>query len=434
VKCLFIKNIHNTLPIKIKDMSEFEHKNTPITYLVWVLLWVNAIKDSYLWVDAPDCFFFKNDYIQWNHDITSRLRHADWNHKILSTIADADNVVWDRKTKFVQTLKMMAEKDFVKQVFTTSMPMSQIIWTDYEWVIRDVNEIVNKPIFNIPSRSMTDCWIDWYADLLFSLAKNINVEWWNTKKENIAIIWNLFDRWEWDCIWNVNELRRIIESLWLNCLSIWLDWWNYDEILKIKDAGTIISLPYWRKAAKKMAKRLNADLLELDLPFGFDKTWEFINSIAKHFNILEKAENFIRTELTEYNKIDIIKWAIPHTFIWKKIAFYWDPYLLVWIIDFSKTLGFSVENIIIHWDEKHLKNNLNLCLDDINSKNWLTLWINDIDLFITNSNGNWWMDYYKKMQFGFPSYDYHVYAYEPYFWYKGALIFINRIANILNNK
>ena len=36
------------------------------------------------------------------------------------------------------------------------------------------------------------------------------------------------------------------------------------------------------------------------------------------------------------------------------------------------------------------------------------------------------------MQFWFPSYDYHVYTYEPYYGYKGALFFINRMGNILN--
>lgn len=416
-------------------MWEFDQNNTPVTYLVWVLLWVNAIKDSYLWVDSPDCFFFKNDFIQWNHDITSKLRSADWNHKILATIADTDNVVWDRNVKFISTLKNMAEKDFVKQVFTSSMPMSQIIWTDYDWVIKEVNETIGKPIFNIPSRSMTDCWIDGYADLLFSLAKNLDYSWWNKKKENIAIIWNLFDRGEWDCIWNVNELKRIIESLWLNCVSIWLDGWNYEDVLNVRDAWTIISLPYWRKAAKKVAKNLESDLLELDLPFWLDKTGDFINDIAKHFNLEKKAEEFIEKELTEFNKIEIIKWAIPHTFIWKKIAFYGDPYLLNWIISLSKSLWFSLERIFIHWEQKHLKNNKNIEVEGYDLESWFNWSINDIDLFISNSNVNWWWDMrIKKMQFGFPSYDYHAYTYEPYFWYKWALIFMNRMWNIINRK
>ena len=435
MKWVSIKVIQNILIINILYMSEFDNKNTPITYLVWVLLWVNAIKDSYLWVDSPDCFFFKNDFIQWNHDITSMLRSADWNHKILATIADADNVIWDRNKKFISTLKNMAEKDFVKQVFTSSMPMSQIIWTDYDWIIKEVNETVNKPIFNIPSRSMTDCWIDWYADLLFSLAKNIDYTGWNTKKENIAIIWNLFDRWEWDCIGNVNEFKRIIESLWLNLVSIWLDWWNYEDILKVKDAWTIISLPYGRKAAKKVSKNLWSDLLELDLPFWLDNTWYFINSIAKHFNIENKAEDFIKKELTEFNKIEIVKWAIPHTFTWKKISFYWDPYLLNWVIDLSKTLWFSLNNIFIHWDKKHLKNNKEIDIENRKIEYWFNWELNNIDLLITISHDiKWWPDNIgKKMQFGFPSYDYHVYTYEPYFWYKGALIFMNRIGNLINN-
>ena len=415
---------------------DFENWNHPITYLVWVLLWVNAIKDSYLWVDSPDCFFFKNDYIQGNHDITSTLRREDWNHKILTTIADADNVVDNRNTKFVQTLNKMVEKEFVKQVFVSSMPMSQIIWTDYDLVIAEVKENIDKPIFNIPSRSMTSCWIDWYADLLFSLSKNINIEWWNPKRENVAIIWNLFDRWEWDCIWNVKELKRIIEEwLWLNVVSVWLDWWNFEDILKVKDAWTIISLPYWRKAAKKIAKRLKSDLLELDLPFWFDKTWEFIKEIAINFWKEKQAEEFIEKELKENNRIDIIKWVVPHTFFWKKIAFYWDPYLLNWIIDLSKTLGFSLDNIFLHWEEKHLRNNKNIELEWLKIEEWFNFIENNIDLFITNSNIDWWRDSnHKKMQFWFPSYDYHVYTFEAYFWYKWALNFINRMANIMNKK
>jgi len=416
-------------------MSEFQHENIPITYLVWVLLWINAIKDSYLWIDSPDCFFFKNDFIQWNHDINSILRSADWKHKILATIADADNVVWNRKSKFIKTLTYMAKQDFVKLVFTTSMPMSQIIWTDYDWIINEVKEIINKPIFNIPSRSMTDCWLDWYSDLLFSLAKNIDFSWWNIKKENIAIIWNLFDRNEWDCIWNVNELKRIIEWLWLKVVSIWLDWWNYKDILNIRNAWTIISLPYWRKAAKKVAKKNWIDILELDLPFWLDKTWEFIRAIWKHFNILNKAEKFIEKELTVHNNIWILKWVIPHTFIWKKISFYWDPYLLNWFVDLSKTLWFSIWEVIIHWEKKHLKNNIDLPLSELNLIDSFRKISDDNDLFILNSHVDLWNNInIKKMQFGFPSYDYHLYTNEPYFWYNWALKFINRMANTINKK
>lgn len=421
-------------------MDKFLDNNTPVTYLVWVLLWVNAIRDSYLWMDSPDCFFFKNDFVQWNHDITSNLRQADWNHKFLATISDANNVVWNRNAKFIETLKMMSEQTFVKQIFVSSMPMSQIVWTDYDWIIKEVKEWlkVNKPIFNIPSRSMTDCWLEWYSDLLFSLAKNINIDWWIQKKENIAIVWNLFDRWEGDCIANVNELKRIIEGLGLNVVSIWLDGWNYNDVLSIKNAWTIISLPYGRKAAKKIANRLNADLLELDLPFWLDKTGEFIRSIWKHFQIEEKWEDFIKEELTIFNKIDIIKWVIPHTFFWKKVAYYGDPYLLNWVIDLSKTMWFELTHIFIHWEEKYLTNNKTIDLPF--SKDLFKYWLNAdddltwVDLLITISHNNLRdIKWFKVMQFWFPSYDYHVYTYEPYFWYKWSLSFINRIANILNS-
>ncbi|NDK07646.1 hypothetical protein EOM39_00195 [Candidatus Gracilibacteria bacterium] len=418
-------------------MEQYMNNNFPVTYLVGVLLGINAIKDSYLWIDSPDCFFFKNDFVQGNHDITSNLRQADGKHKFLSTIADADNVIGNRNNRFIETLKIVYEQDFVKQLFVSSMPMSQIVGTDYDGIIKEVKESykTNKPIFNIPSRSMTDCWLDGYSDLLFSIAKNIDIDGGKTEKTNIAIIGNLFDRGEGDCIANVEELKRIIESLGLNVVSIWLDGGKFEDILNVKNAGTIISLPYGRKAAKKIANRLDADLLELDLPFGFDKTGEFINTIGEHFNVEEKAKKFIEKELTLYNKIDIIKWVIPHTFIGKKISFYGDPYLLNGIVDLSNTLGFELEKIYIHGEEKHISNNKSIVIDKDKVVGYFNNEedVDNIDLFISNSHNK--LNGYSKtkiMQFGFPSYDYHVYTYEPYFGYKGTLLFINRIANMLN--
>lgn len=417
-------------------MSE---KFFPITYLNWILLWINAIRDSYLWIDSPDCFFFKIDYIQWNHDLNSNLRKANWEHKFLATISDVNNIIDNRNNKFEKTLLELSSRDFVKIIFISSMPMCQLIWTDYDWLISIVKNKINKPIFNIPSKSMTSCWLDWYSDLLFSLAKNINIIEWEKEKNNIAIIWNLFDRNEWDCLWNIEELKNIFEWLWLNVVSIWLDWWEYENILNINKAWTIISLPYWRKAAKKISLRLNIWLLELDLPFWLNNTINFIKKIWEYFKISqEKIDFFINKELKEKNNIWIVKWWINNVLFNKNISYYWDPYLLNWIIDISETFGFNIKEIFIHWEEKHLKNNINEKYKELNNINFeFKNNINkDIDLFISsraNKLDNI-IEAEKILEFGFPSYLYHCFTNKPYYWIKWSLNFINRVYNNLSKK
>lgn len=417
---------------------------TPITYLVGVTLWINAISDGYLWVDSPDCFFFKCDYVHWNHDIHSSLRNADGKHKALSTISDADNVIGNRNDRFIETLKFMAEKDFVKAIFVSSMPMSQVVWTDYDGIINEVKDSTTTPIFHVPSRSMTDCWLEWYSDLLFSLAKNIDISWWVTKKENVAIVWNLFDRNEWDCVWNVEELKYLLTSLWLNVVSIWLDWGDFESVTKIKDAGTIISLPYWRKAAKKIATRLWADIVELDIPFWFSKTQKFITTLWDHFWIPEVAKNLIAHELTVRNTIDTLKWVIPHTFLWKKAFFYGDPYVLNGFIDICREVWIEIVGAYLHGEEKHLKNNVDIYLDGVPLNNDgekdaikqsysqneqqvgydFVVWNAHIDISLLKD--------VPFVQFWFPSYDYHVYTPTPFYGYRWTMNFLNRIANSIN--
>lgn len=410
-------------------------KILPSSYLTGVLLWVNAIKDAYLWVDSPDCFFMKCDNIQWNHDLNSELRNPNWEHKILSTISDANNVIDNRNSSFVKTLSYMASKDYTNLIFVSSMPMSQLVWVDYDWLINIVSvDYPKKSIFNIPSRSMTDCWLDWYSDLLFSLAKNIDITWANPIKNKIAIIWNLFDRNEWDCRWNVSELKKIFTWLWLDIVSIWLDWWNYEDILNVKKASMIISLPYWRKAAKKIAKRLGVDILELDLPFWLTQTIDFIKEIWIKFDIDEDIiEKFVIKETSINNDVWIVKHIINSDLVWKKISYYWDPYMLLWIIDICNTYWIDIKQILIHWANKHIRNNL----ADINSKNFNKIIftpssedvIDDIDLFISIRNKAINIDEEKMLIIWFPSYYYHVFTNTPYFWIKGSLNFINRVYN-----
>lgn len=157
---------------------------------------------------------------------------------------------------------------------------------------------------------MTSCWLDGYSDLLFSLAKNIptnDVP--ERKKTNIAIVGNLFDRNEGDCIGNVEELKNICTQLGLDVVSIWLDGGNYEDVLRANEAGTILSLPYGRKAAKMLAKRLDADLLELDVPFGIQNTISFIQKLGTHFGKSEAGiQAIVTNETTKRNNLALIQW------------------------------------------------------------------------------------------------------------------------------
>ncbi len=427
-------------------ISEYNVK--PMTYLNWVLVWINAISDSFLWVDSPDCFFFKVDHVFGNHDLNSTLKRADSMHRFLTTVSDVDKVIWNNNSELEESLYKIANNANTKLLFVSSMPMAQIIGVDYSLLINNVIERTKKDIFHIPSRSMTGSWLDWYSDLLFSLAKNIDISWANPVKNSVAIVWNLFDRNEWDCIWNIEELKKIFTWLWIDVISIWLDGGNYEEILKIKNAQTIISLPYWRKAAKKIANRLRVNLLELDLPFWITKTVDFIEKLWKYFNVDNyEIQKFIEQEFIE-NNIGILKWAINKTLFNKNISFYWDPYLFNWIIDFSKVFWLNIKQLFVHWEINHFANLSDDSYKNEENKINYSLLNNinrEVDLYIINSaNTSWWIiwemwrDMFKYndnlniMEFWFPSYWYHCFTSKPYYGIKWSLNFINRIFNILN--
>ena len=204
-----------------------------------------------------------------------------------------------------------------------------------------------------------------------------------------------------------------------------------------------------------LAKRLKIDLLELDLPFWINNTIEFIEKVWDFFKISEnKVKKFIFNELNVKNNIDSIKWTINKVFLNKKITYYVDPYLYNGMVDFSDFLWMEVNQVFIHWYEKHLGNNIKKI--DINFPENLFFWLKNIvpkksDLYIINSANkyNWlsWGDKFSKINsdseidliknynifnFWFPSYYNHYFVSRPYYGIKWSLNFITDIYNKLN--
>lgn len=403
-----------------------------VTYLVGSLLAVNAVEDAYLWVDAPDCFFFKADFIQGNHDLLSTLRRENGLHKFYQSVADADNVVMDRRPAFEKSLSKMLAAPAVKALFATSMPMAQIIGTDYEGVANPLRERYGKPLHVVASRSMSETWLEGYADVLAAVAKDMPAAAPGGRDpKKVAVVGNLFDRHEGDCRANVAEIRRILTAFGFETVSVWLDGGNYADLLKADEAGTVLSLPYGRKAARTLARRTGAALVEADLPFGFSGTERFVAKVAEAAGRSADVPAFLESEAVRAG-MGVLRWAVPRRFHGRAACLYADPYLLPGLTELARHLGLRVAGLYLHGKAQRFGDLAHPFPEAASGiPEGAPHEFAPCDVLVGTSHHQFRDPRTARVDFGFPSFGYHTFSEVPYFGFSGALALAGRVHDAL---
>lgn len=380
-------------------------------FLTWVFMWVNAIKDVALFVDWPDCIFYKADMLYKTHDLFSDLKQASIDTKLYFSWAMPNKMVRSYDDDIKRKLSLIADNPKFNLWVITCMPVTGLLATQYDNIYRDLD----KDFIFVPSH--TDKFrLDWYSIFLKELAKYIKLDKNKEKKKfNVSIVWYLFDRNEWDCIWNIEEIKRILSLIWVSVNSIWLDWWNLEDLKNIEESELIISFPYWSQASNILWKKLNVDVLELDVPFWIKSTIEFLEKI---WDSLWINKIIIRTEIKKElfkikQKIDILD---DKVFLNKNFIFSWDPFLENSIKDIWEFLWMNhVYTYNYTWSKKHKESDYD----------------KHINIVIWNSEFNISSDLH--FEFWFPSYNTHFLLNRPYMWFNWLLFFIERLYNELIN-
>ena len=378
-------------------------------YLVWVFMGVNAIKDIALFVDGPDCNFFRVDMIYKTHDLYSTLKAPSIDTRLYFSGVMPNKMVLGYEDKIKRKLWFIEKNDNFKLWVITNMPVTSLLGIQYDSIIKDLK----KDYLIVPS--YTDkFWIDWYSLFLREIAKKLDLQE-NIQKQNkwISIIWYLFDRNEGDNFWNIEELKRLMTLIWVEINSIWLNWWKFEELKQVENSKLLIVLPYWKYAWKILKKRLWVDTLELEIPFWLKNTINFIKQIWEKLNIDEKLiEKVIQNEYKNIkNKIDLLD---DRVFLNKNFIYAWDPNLESWIKDFADYLWMNlIKNFSYSWDK--------IFYDEIDK--------GKVDFIIWNSEFN--LDNINKVEFSFPSYNTHFLTDRAFLWFKWVLNFIERIYNKL---
>lgn len=414
-----------------------------LSFSVGTYLACNAVRDAYLVVDGPDCVLMRTQFLQGNHDYLAELTSVGGRHKVVNTALEPGDVMHDREHALVALLERIGRTAGVGCVLLTSLPLATVLATDYPRLCRRAAAAVRKPVVAIPGRSLSTDWLGGYQESLAALAAQLDLPRARPKRDGVALVGLLHDRNEGDCRGNVRELERLLRGLGLDPVSVWLSGGDCAELRAVARASTIVSLPYGRKAARTLADRLGAALVEVELPFGLPACERFVRRVAEACGRASRADRVLEAELAAV--VPPLEWLGPFLFQQRRFGFVGDPHLLPGFRETIELLGGRLEFSVVTACRHHLggsaRTPTNAAGDLLVEPRAAELlrFLDErlapgrLDCLVTNSTcieAAAGRDL-AVVELGFPSYDVHALYDRPYLGFRGALALTDTLANQL---
>jgi nitrogenase molybdenum-iron protein alpha/beta subunit len=320
------------------------------------------------------------------------------------------------------------------------MPMATITAADYDRLCREVARQTGKDVVHVPGGSLCGDWLDGYDRVQRSLARQLDLSGGRPRPRRVAVVGYLHDRNEDDHAGNLRVLREMCETLGLDLAAVWLSGGRFSGLREIRDAGTILALPYGRAAARLVAQRTGADVVDLPLPFGLTACEEWLKVLGERFGVAARARAYVERMMTAI--APRLEWLIPFLFQNREVGYVGDPHLLPGFRDIVELLGARLRLAVITNRQAHAAA-AGQALQGVDSLAWpkLKAYVRflcrrildgELHLLVANNYGmSVPLPEAAVVEFGFPSVYAHALYDRPFLGFPGFMAFVDTLANAL---
>ena len=316
------------------------------------LLAVNAVPDLALLLDGPSCGFHKGELIAGNHDLTSTLLDAAGDHRICTTDADVFNIARDRRELIAGRIDALRRHPDAGLVLVSALPMASVVGVQYDALIDGLAPAAGAaPVHRVEIEPFAADWLEGYAAVLEVLAREVDLPVATPSAGRAVVVGALMDRNEEDRRADLHELTDLLSGVGLDdCVFLPGSGGFAGDLRRVAGAGVVISLPYGRAAARTLAGRLGATLVETDLPIGLEGTTRWLRAVGEAIGHAEEA--WAVSELLLPRAVRRLEWVVPHHLLHRRLAFVGDPFLAAGLTAMGRELGFEVAEAFILGKER----------------------------------------------------------------------------------
>ncbi|KAF0127702.1 MAG: hypothetical protein FD189_248 [Elusimicrobia bacterium] len=416
----------------MKELKKRFPKTYVLPYQLGVYLAVNAVRDVCLVVDGLNCVLPKADLLAGNHDLNSTLLSPLGRHRVVCTMTGPLPQQANPEQKLSRLLESAAGSGEYGAVLVTGLPFMNLAGMDYDGVAAGVKARV--PVAAVPALSLEGDWLDGYDRALEALVGALSARRSARKKRSVAVVGYMHDRGEADHRANLAELRRILRLAGLEPACILPDGGSFADWRRALSAGLVVSLPYGRRAAARLAALTGARLVETGLPAGLEGTTAWLAALRRAAGLAGLPPEVRAAEREAALALSRAADALVHS----GLIYAGDPYLLRAVGGFAGELGMRVQAAFLNCRSRRLPAGaappLTLFSPPAASARAAAAALKGYDrpaLAVCDSFAlsEGFAAGAAEVEFGFPSYTRHCLYDEPFLGYAGAVALGGRLLN-----
>jgi len=318
-------------------------------------------------------------------------------------------------------------------IAVTGLPFCRLAGMDYQGLAASVGASV--PVAGVPALSMEADWLDGYDGTLAALAGVLPLTGKKSRKK-VAVCGYFPDRNEFDHAANLNEMKRLLGLAGLEMVSVWPSGGDCAGLSRAGEAGLVVSLPYGRKAARVLARRTGAKLLETGLPMGLAGTSAWLAAVRKAAGLGGPLPEKV---LLEEKAAAAAIYPALRELAGKNALFAGDPHLYCAFSAFAAELCVRVSAAFLDCDQRPLgaprPSELLFAPSAGESEAALARLPRHERPHLPVANSfpatEGLCGGAPLVELGFPSFGHHCLSEEPFFFYSGARVLAARLLNRL---
>ncbi len=432
----------------MKEIEKKLPKTYTLPYQLGVYLAVNAVSDVCLVVDGLNCVLPKADLLAGNHDLNSTLLSPLGRHRLVCTMTGPLPQQADPERKLSRLLESAAGSGEYGAVLVTGLPFMNLAGMDYEGVAAGVK--AGAPVAAVPALSLEGDWLDGYDRALEALVgalpavrvapgpgrvrRHAQARRAGLNRRSVAVVGYMHDRGEADHRANLAELRRVLGLAGLETACVIPDGGALADWRRALSAGLIVSLPYGRRAAARLAALTGARLVETGLPAGLGGTTAWLAALRRAAGLGGLPPEVGAAEREAALSLSRAAGALVHS----NLVYAGDPYLLKAVGGFAGELGIRVQAAFLNCRSRRLPDGaappVTLFSPAISSARAAVAALRGYDrpsLAVCDSFAlsEGFAAGAAEVEFGFPSYTRHCLYDEPFLGYAGAVALGGRLLN-----
>jgi nitrogenase molybdenum-iron protein alpha/beta subunit len=328
-------------------MSQFALSSVP-PFLDGVYLAVNAVPDLCLLIDCPSGCFFKCERIALNHDSTSTLFDPMGRHRLVQSGVDFGRLALGSEPALSELARRAVTELRPAAVLLTQASPLVVTSSDLDSFAQRASAELRVPVRYIAPQITEGDFLDGFERALEAVAEILVDRTEPPRVEaGVALVGYFADRLEQDHRASLAELRRLLAALGLSCHGVMLDGTPLGELGAMLGAQTLLELPYAGSAARTIAARSGARIVQASLPIGLGGTLRWLERLVSDLSLDRGClDRLIESELEQL--VPTTDLARRRFLEGRRAVVAGEPEIVAGLVEFLAELSVDVPLVSVH--------------------------------------------------------------------------------------